>query len=178
MRVIDGVIALFCAVSGVEPQSETVWNQAERYKVPRIAFVNKMDRIGADFSEVVSQMDKYLDANPVPIQLPIGSEEDFVGIIDLISGKTSRLIEGIEGTEPMDMPEDYKEKYEEARNFMIEKLADYNEEIMELFLDEKEVPEDLLMKAVRESCLTTNITPVLCGSAYKNKGVTLLLDAV
>ncbi len=178
MRVIDGVIALFCAVSGVEPQSETVWNQAERYKVPRIAFVNKMDRIGADFNEVVSQMDKYLDANPVPIQLPIGSEEDFVGIIDLITGQTSKLVEGIEGTEPMDMPEDYKDKYEEARAFMIEKLADYNEEIMELFLDEKDVSEDLIIKAIREACLQTNITPVLCGSAYKNKGVTLLLDAV
>jgi len=176
LRVIDGMVALFCAVAGVEPQSETVWNQADRYKVPRIAYVNKMDRIGADFNEAVSQMDKYLDANPIPIQYPIGVEEDFLGLIDLIERKAF-VFHGMERSEE-EIPEDYKEKAEEARNKLVEKVADFDEEVMGLFLDEKDVPAPLLKKAVRDATLKLLITPVLCGSAYKNKGVQLLLDAV
>ncbi|PKL37703.1 MAG: elongation factor G [Spirochaetae bacterium HGW-Spirochaetae-1] len=176
LRVIDGMVALFCAVAGVEPQSETVWNQADRYKVPRIAYVNKMDRIGADFNEAVSQMDKYLDANPIPIQYPIGVEEDFLGLIDLIERKAF-VFHGMERSEE-EIPEEYKERAEEARNKLVEKVADFDEEIMGLFLDEKDVPAPLLKKAVRDATLKLLITPVLCGSAYKNKGVQLLLDAV
>jgi elongation factor G len=176
LRVIDGMIALFCSVSGVEPQSETVWNQADRYKVPRIAFVNKMDRIGADFYDAVSQMDKMLDANPVPIQVPIGAEDFFDGMIDVIT-RQAYFFEGeVRKAEPI--PADYKEKTEAARSILIEKLADYNEEIMGLFLDGKDVPDELLKKAVRDATLKLFITPVMCGSAYKNKGVQLLLDAV
>ena len=176
LRVIDGMVALFCAVGGVEPQSETVWYQADRYKVPRIAFVNKMDRTGADFFDVVSQMDEYLDANPVPFQLPIGAEEDFLGVIDVIDRKAYNFTDSdrIE----VEIPEDYKENVEKIRLELVEKLADYNDDIMELYFDEKEVPSDLLHQAAREATLKLLITPVFCGSAYKNKGVQLLLDAV
>ncbi|MDR3237017.1 MAG: elongation factor G [Spirochaetia bacterium] len=176
LRVLDGMVALFCAVAGVQPQSETVWNQADRYKVPRIAFVNKMDRIGADFYEAIAQMDKYLDANPVPLQLPIGVEEDFNGMIDIVSMK-AYIFEEMQMTESP-IPDDYKEKAAKARALLVEKIADYDEEVMGLFLEEKEVSNELLKKAVREAALKLNITPVLCGSSYKNKGVQLLLDAV
>jgi elongation factor G len=176
LRVIDGVIALFCAVSGVEPQSETVWNQADRYKVPRIAFVNKIDRVGADFYDVISQMDKYLDANPVAFHVPIGVEDTFQGSIDVIENK-AYVFEGYEMKE-IPIPADYMDKVHEARQLVIEKLADYNEEIMEMFLDGKDVPNDLLKKAAREATIKMMITPVFCGSSYKNKGVHLLLDAI
>ena len=176
LRVIDGMVALFCAVAGVEPQSETVWNQADRYKVPRIAFINKMDRIGADFDEAVSSMDKYLDANPVPFQVPIGIEDDFRGTVDIIERKA--VIFNEFERDVIDVPDEYKEKCEEARAFLVEKLADYNEEIMELFLDEKDVPADLIKKAAREATLKLMITPVFCGSAFKNKGVQVLLDSI
>lgn len=176
LRVLDGMVALFCAVSGVEPQSETVWNQADRYKVPRVAFVNKMDRIGADFDETIAQMDKYLDANPVKFQIPIGIEEDFKGIIDIVERK-AYIFEGTERREE-DIPEDYKDAAEEARQILIEKLADFDEEIMNLFLEGSDVPVALMKKAARDATLKLLITPVLCGSAYKNKGVQLLLDAV
>ncbi len=176
LRVIDGVVALFCAVSGVEPQSETVWNQAERYKVPRIAFVNKMDRVGADFKDVCNQMDEYLDAKPVPFQIPMGAEEDFIGIVDVIKMKAYEFHEL--DREEISIPAEYMDQAIEARNHIVEKVADFNEEVMELFLDEKEVPAELLMKAAREAVIKLMITPVFCGSAYKNKGVRLLLDAI
>ena len=176
LRVIDGMVALFCAVSGVEPQSETVWNQADRYKVPRVAFINKMDRIGADFADAVSQMDKYLDANPVPFQIPIGAEEDFIGIIDLITRK-AYVFEGMERKE-VPVPDDYKEKCEVARQFVVEKIADFNDEIMDCFLNGRDVPADVLKKAARESVIRLLFTPVFCGASYKNKGVQLLLDAI
>ena len=176
LRVLDGMVALFCAVAGVQPQSETVWNQADRYKVPRIAFVNKMDRIGADFNEAISQMDKYLDANPAALQLPVGVEDDFRGIIDLVNMKAYTFDElQIEESE---IPSDYAEKAAAARAILIEKIADYNENIMELFIEGKEISNELLRKAVREATLKLNITPVLCGSSYKNKGIHQLLDAV
>jgi elongation factor G len=176
LRVIDGMVALFCAVGGVEPQSETVWNQADRYRVPRIAFVNKMDRTGADFQGVVNQMNEYLDADAVPFQLPIGSEENFTGLIDVIKNKA--YIFGENERKEVDVPDDYREATDKARDFLIEKLADFNDEIMELYLDEKEIPYELLRKAARSATLKLMITPVFTGAAYKNKGVELLLDAV
>ncbi len=176
LRVIDGMVGLFCAVAGVEPQSETVWNQADRYHVPRLAFVNKMDRIGADFFDVVKQMNEMLDANAVPFQVPIGVEEDFQGSIDLIRQKAI-VYENFEQN-ISDVPDEYKEKVQEARLLLVEKLADFDEEVMELFLNEEEVPEELLKRAARRATISMNITPVFCGSAYKNKGVQLLLDAV
>ncbi|MFC2106963.1 elongation factor G [Bacteroidota bacterium] len=176
LRVIDGMVALFCAVGGVEPQSETVWNQADRYKVPRIAFVNKMDRTGADFQEVINNMDEYLDAKPIPFQIPIGAEEDFRGIIDVIKQK-AYIFQDYERIEE-DIPEELLEIAQEARNNLVERLADFNDEIMELYLEEKEVPEELLRKASRHATLKMFFTPVFCGAAYKNKGVQLLLDAV
>lgn len=176
LRVIDGMVALFCAVAGVEPQSETVWNQADRYRVPRIAFINKMDRTGADFYGAVSQMNEYLDANAVPFQIPMGSEEDFNGLIDILKNKAYIFGEN-ERTE-IEIPENYKKEAEKYRTELIEKLADFNDEIMELYFEEKEIPYELLKKAAREATLKLLITPVFTGAAYKNKGVELLLDAV
>lgn len=176
LRVIDGLVALFCAVSGVEPQSETVWNQADRYKVPRIAFINKMDRVGADFSEAVGQMDKYLDANPVPFVYPIGVEDAFDGFVDLVTMK-AHMFKDME-REIVDIPANILPEAKKSRAFMIEKLADFNEEIMELYLAEKDVSADLIKKAAREATIKLLITPVFCGSSYKNKGVHSLLDAV
>ncbi len=176
LRVIDGMIAVFCAVGGVEPQSETVWNQADRYRVPRIGFVNKMDRTGADFTEVVGQMNKYLDANAVPVQLPIGVEEDFNGIIDLITMK-AYIFKEREGIE-IEIPQEYLKQAKEARAYLVEKVADFNEDILEKFLDDQEVDNNILKSATREATLKLLITPVLCGAAYKNKGIQLLLDAV
>ncbi len=176
LRVIDGMIAIFDAVNGVEPQSETVWNQADRYKVPRLAFINKMDRNGADFEEAVDMMNRYLDANAVPFQLPIGSEDDFTGLIDVIERKAYRF-DGYERVET-EIPKEYKDRAERARNFLIEKIADYNDEVMELYLEDKDVPVDLLKKESRKATLRLLFTPVFCGAAYKNKGIQLLLDAI
>lgn len=176
LRVIDGMVALFCAVGGVEPQSETVWNQAHRYKVPRIAFINKMDRTGADFKEVVSQMNQYLDANAIPFQLPIGAENEFQGLVDVIEEK-AYIFQEYERIEA-DVPAEMKDALKKARELLIEKLADVNDEIMELYLDEQEIPKDTLKQAARDATLKLMITPVFCGAAYKNKGVQLLLDAV
>jgi len=176
LRVIDGMIAVFCAVGGVEPQSETVWNQADRYKVPRIGFINKMDRTGADFAEVVGQMNTNLDANAIPFHIPIGVEEDFQGIIDVIERRAYAFSdhERIE----MAIPDSYLETCDEARAFLVEKLADYNDEIMQLFLEDQDIAPELLKNAAREATIKLLITPVFCGAAYKNKGVQLLLDAV
>ncbi len=176
LRVIDGMVALFCAVGGVEPQSETVWNQADRYRVPRIAFVNKMDRTGADFQAVISQMNEYLDANAVPFQIPIGSEDDFTGLIDVIKNvayifKDKEIIES-------EIPADYKEITKKTRHELSEKLAEFNDEIMELYFEDKEIPFELLKSAARQATLKLLITPVFAGAAYKNKGVELLLDSV
>jgi elongation factor G len=176
LRVIDGLVAVFCAVSGVEPQSETVWNQADRYKVPRIAFINKMDRIGADFHEAVAMMNRHLDANAVPFHLPIGAEEEFTGIIDVI-GQKAILFDGTEWTVD-GIPELYREKALEARSFLIEKIAEFDDAVMELFLEDKEVSADLIKKAARQATLRMMVTPVFCGAAYKNKGIPQLLDAV
>lgn len=176
LRVLDGMVAVFCAVGGVEPQSETVWNQADRYRVPRIAFINKMDRTGADFAEVVGQMNEYLDANAVPFHLPIGSEENFEGMVDLVESKALHFKSGDPVEYPI--PEDMKAQVHTARQFMIEKLAEYDEELFELFLEEEPISTSLIRKAARNATLKLEITPVLCGAAYKNKGAQNLLDAV
>nr|NQU91597.1 elongation factor G [Bacteroidota bacterium] len=176
LRVIDGMVAVFCAVGGVEPQSETVWNQADRYHVPRIAFINKMDRTGADFNDVVDQLNKYLDANAVPLHIPIGAEDDFKGLIDVIEGK-AYIFQDFERIEA-DIPEEYVKIAADARNFLIEKIADYDVEILDAFLEDREIPAETLKRVTRMATLKLMITPVLCGAAYKNKGVQLLLDAV
>lgn len=176
LRVIDGMVALFCAVGGVEPQSETVWNQAERYKVPRIAFVNKVDRTGADYLDVIKQMNENLDARAVAFQLPVGQEENFAGIIDLMAFKMYTFDEN--KTIVSEIPAEHLAQAHEYRQLMIEKLAEFNEEILELFLEDKEVPDELIKLAAREATLKLLITPVFCGAAYKNKGITQLLDAV
>lgn len=176
LRVIDGMIAVFCAVGGVEPQSETVWNQADRYRVPRIGFINKMDRTGADFYEAVGQMNQNLDANAVPFHIPIGSEEQFEGMIDIVKQK-AYYFDDTKSIEK-DIPIEYLEKVKAARNLLIENLSDFNDEVAELFLDDQEIPQDLLQKAAREATLKLLITPTFCGAAYKNKGIQNLLDAV
>ena len=176
LRVIDGMVAVFCAVGGVEPQSETVWNQADKYRVPRIAFVNKMDRTGADFGEVVNQMNNYLGANALPIQLPIGSENTFQGMIDLVGMKAITFSE--KERIVSEIPDELKAQAMQARNFLIEKLADYNDKVAECYLEETDVDEDVLKQAIREATIKLLVTPVLCGAAYKNKGIQLLLDAV
>lgn len=176
LRVIDGMIAVFCAVGGVEPQSETVWNQADRYRVPRIAFINKMDRTGADYYQVVEQMNKYLDANAFPFHIPIGEEDAFTGICDIIERKAYVFTE----TERVEtkIPEALKARCDEARMKLVEKVAEFSDEIMELYFDEKDIPAELLKLAAREATLKLLITPVFSGAAYKNKGIQLLLDAV
>ncbi len=176
LRVIDGMLAVFCGVAGVQPQSETVWNQADRYKVPRMAYINKMDRTGANFKEAVDSIEKYLDANPIPFQLPIGEGEEFQGCIDIIDRKA--IIFNEFERVVSDVPEEFKEETEKSRNFLVEKLADFDDDIMEKFIEDKEVPADLIKKAAREATLKLLITPVFCGSAYKNKGIQLLMDAV
>ena len=176
LRVIDGMVAVFCAVGGVEPQSETVWNQADKYRVPRIAFVNKMDRTGADFNEVVSQMQKYLGANAVPLHLPIGAEATFEGMVDLVQMNSVRFVEKERIVGPI--PEAMMEQAQAARRNLVEKVADLDDDVAELYLEDKEIPTDLLMAAIRKATIKLMMVPVLCGAAYKNKGIQLLLDAI
>lgn len=176
LRVIDGMVAVFCAVGGVEPQSETVWNQADRYRVPRIAFINKMDRTGADFFQVIDQMNKYLDAKAIPFQIPMGTEDRFEGMIDVINQK-AYVFKDYDRVE-IEIPDEYLSKFNDARIQLIETLADYNDDIAGLYLDEQDVPKDLLIAVAREATLKLLITPAFCGAAYKNKGIQLLLDAI
>jgi len=179
LRVLDGAVGVFCAKGGVEPQSETVWRQADRYGVPRIAYVNKMDIIGANFLGAVEQMRTKLQANAVPIQLPIGAENDFVGIIDLIENcayfyKDDLGKEIVKG----DIPDEYKAQAEEFRNQLIEKVAELDEELTMKYLEGEEITVPEIKKALRQGTINVQITPVLCGSSYRNKGVQLMLDAV
>jgi elongation factor G len=176
LRVLDGIVMLFCSVGGVEPQSETVWHQADKYKVPRIAFVNKMDRQGADLETTVKMMDEILDANPVAYQLPIGKEEDFNGIIDVVEMKA--IYYDKLDVKYTDIPADMMEQAKAARTKMVEKLADFDEVIMEKYLNGEEVTTEEIKKATRHAVHNILITPVFCGSSFKNKGVRLLLDAV
>ena len=179
LRVLDGAVSLFDAKSGVEPQSETVWRQADRYKVPRIAHINKMDVTGADFYRSVKTIDEKLRGNPVPIQIPMGAEDDFIGMIDLVTMK-AEIYKDDMGTEIeiTDVPDEYLDKATEMRDNLIEKASEYEEELMMLYLEGEEIPEELLKKAIRKGTLSVQMTPVTCGSSYKNKGVQLLLDAV
>jgi elongation factor G len=180
LRVLDGAIAVFCAVGGVEPQSETVWRQAEHYHVPRIAFVNKMDRIGADYWNCIKMMRERLAANPLPIQIPVGSETSFRGVIDLIKEKMLVFDEESKGLQVSeeDIPEEFTEESSAVRMTLLEKLADFDEEVMEKYLEEQPISAELIYKAVRNATLKLQLVPVLCGSAFKNKGVQPLLDAV
>jgi elongation factor G len=177
--VLDGAIALFDSVAGVEPQSETVWRQADKYRVPRIAYINKMDRIGADFERGVQTMVDRLGAHPVPIQLPIGSEQDFEGVIDLVTMKAIVYQDELgKQQEVVDIPDQYAAQAAKAREHLLEEVSHYDDELVELILEEKEVPQDKLKAAVRKATLDIKLTPVLCGSSFKNKGVQPLLDAV
>jgi len=179
MRVLDGIISVFCAVGGVEPQSETVWRQADKYNVPRIAFVNKMDRSGADFYYVMDMIKTRLGTNPLPIQIPIGKEEDFTGIIDLISMRAI-IYEDEMGIkfEYRDIPEDLRPTAEKYRQELIENVANYNDDILNKYVENIEISEEELKKAIREVTVNVDGIPVFCGAAFKNKGVQPLLDGV
>ncbi len=179
LRVLDGAIALFDSVAGVEPQSETVWRQADKYTVPRIAYINKMDRTGADFSQGVQTMIDRLGANPVPIQLPIGAEGDFAGIIDLVEMKAITYADEM-GSDQLtgEIPEAMLAEAQAAREHLLEEASNHDDELVELILDEADVPVDVLKRAIRAATLGIHFTPVLCGSSFKNKGVQPLLDAV
>ena len=179
LRVLDGAVCVFCAKGGVEPQSETVWRQADNYNVPRMAFVNKMDIMGADFYNVLQMMVDRLGCNPVAVTLPIGTESDFVGIIDLMKMK-AYIFEDDLGKEidEEDIPADYLEKAEEYRAKMVEAICETDESLMEKFFGEEEISEEELKAALRKACIACEIIPVFCGSAYRNKGVQKLLDGV
>ena len=181
LRVLDGAVALFCAVGGVEPQSETVWRQADKYSVPRIGFVNKMDRAGADFFSVVTQVREKLGANPVPLQIPIGAEETFKGVIDLIANKAIEWDEASQGmtfTE-IDIPSELVPVAAEWREKLVESVAEYDDVLLEKFFDDPDsITVDELQAAVRKATIDMSITPMLCGAAFKTKGVQTLLDAV
>src|SRR5690606_6871705 len=179
LRVLDGVIAVFCARGGVEPQSETVWRQADRYGVPRIAYVNKMDIVGADFERVVGQLRDRLGANAVPVQLPIGAENDFTGIVDLIN-QEAWLYKDDLGTEYEigEIPADMQDKVAEYRERLLEAVADLDEELVERYLEGEEITPDEIRAALRKGTVSVSVVPVFCGSSYRNKGVQLLLDGI
>jgi elongation factor G len=180
LRVLDGAIAVFCGVAGVEPQSETVWRQADKYRVPRIAFVNKLDRVGADFERVVRMMRERLAARPVPLQVPIGSEDRFVGVVDLLSERAIYWDEASLGErfEERDVPEDLQEAVALARERVVESVADFDEAVAQRYLGDEPIPPDMLRKALRRATIDLHVVPVLCGAAFRNKGVQPLLDAV
>jgi elongation factor G len=180
LRVLDGTVAVFCAVGGVQPQSETVWRQATRYNVPRMAFVNKMDRTGANFMRVVEQIKERLGARAVPIQLPIGAEEDFEGIVDLVRMKAIYWNSADQGTtyEAREIPDHLQAEAETAREYMVECAAEANEELMEAYLEEGELSEAQIIEGLRAGTLANDIVPCVCGTAFKNKGVQALLDKV
>ena len=180
LRVLDGVVAVFCAVGGVEPQSETVWRQADKYAIPRIAFINKMDRVGADFNNSLKMIADRLGANPVALQLPVGSESEFVGVIDLVEGKMFTFDEDSLGQEvrELEIPENYKQKFTAAHMVLLEKLADFDEGIMGKYLENNPVSPEEIYEALRKATLSLDLVPVLCGSAFKNKGIQPLLDSV
>ncbi len=179
MRVLDGAVAVFCAVGGVEPQSETVWRQADKYHVPRVAFVNKMDRIGADFASVVKAMRERLGANAIPLQLPIGAEDDFAGVVDLIDQK-ALFFSGVLGQKPSEgtIPPELAMEAKQGRDNIIEALSDFSDDLMTLYLEGKPISSELIRKTLREAVISLKAVPVLCGSAFKNKCVEPLLDAV
>lgn len=179
LRILDGAVALFCAKGGVEPQSEAVWRQADKYRVPRLAFVNKMDITGANFDNAVRMMHERLKANAVPIELPIGSEADFKGVVDLVANHAIIYKDELGvNVEIIDIPDDMKEIAEEARTTLIEAVSDFDDTIMEEFLDGEEITAEELKPAIRKATIALKMVPVLCGSSYRNKGVQNLLDAI
>jgi len=180
LRVLDGAVAVFCAVGGVEPQSETVWRQADRYRVPRVAFVNKMDRVGANFAGVTEQIREKLRANPVPIQIPLGSEEEFAGVIDLVRLKAYHYHEETLGAEyhEEEIPEDYRAEVEEYRERLFEAVAETSEALLDRYLSKGSLDESQIIAGLRAGTISGMLVPVLCGAAFKNKGVQPLLDAV
>ena len=180
LRVLDGAVAVFCSVGGVEPQTETVWRQADKYSVPRIAFVNKMDRLGSDFFRVVKMIEDRLGARPVALQLPIGSEEKFAGVIDLVQMKAVVWEDESLGAKfrVEAIPEDMIAQAREYREKLLEAVADSDESIMEKYLEGKDIGESELRRGIRKAALAIKVIPVLCGSAFRNKGVQPLLDAV
>ncbi|MBF0469539.1 MAG: GTP-binding protein, partial [Desulfamplus sp.] len=180
LRVLDGAVGVFCAVAGVEPQSETVWRQADKYAVPRIAFINKMDRIGADFYNAVDMIHEKLSANPLPLQIPVGGEDTFTGVIDLVNMQqitwdddTLGAAFSVSGIDP-----DMAEKADEYRVKLLEALSEVDDNIMERYLSEEEIPAADLVKVIRNATINRKIVPVLCGTALRNKGVQPLLDAI
>ena len=180
LRVLDGAVATYSAADGVQPQSETVWRQADKYNVPRIGYVNKMDRSGADFFETVQQMRDILGANPCPVQIPIGAEENFKGVVDLIKMKAILWHDETMGAEYdiEDIPADLVDEANEWRDKMVESAANFDDELMELYLEGKDIPEEMLIAAIRKGTIAMELTPMTLGSSYKNKGVQPLLDYV
>ena len=180
MRVLDGACMVYCAVGGVQPQSETVWRQANKYKVPRLAFVNKMDRTGANFFKVYDQMRSRLKANPVPLQIPIGAEDNFEGVVDLVKMKGIYWDEASQGTkfEYRDVPANLLDQAKEWREKLVEVAAETSEELMDKYLNDGDLPEEDIKKALRQRTIAGEIVPMMCGSAFKNKGVQAMLDAV
>ena len=180
LRVLDGAVATYSAADGVQPQSETVWRQADKYNVPRIGYVNKMDRSGADFFETVQQMKDILGANPVAIQIPIGAEENFKGVVDLIKMKAILWHDETMGAEYdiEDIPAEFVDEAEEWREKLLDAASSFDDELMELYLDGKDIPEEMIIAAIRKGCISMECTPMLLGSSYKNKGVQPLLDYV
>lgn len=180
LRVLDGAVAVFCGVGGVEPQSETVWQQADRYKVPRIAFVNKLDRVGANFLEVVREVDEKLKGDPLPMQLPVGESEDFTAIIDILTKKMAVFEDSTQGSVVKweDVPAEYQDKVDEMYEAIVERACDFNDDLAERYLDGKEISIDEVKEALRLGVVQQKVTPMFCGSAFKNKGVQLLLDGV
>jgi elongation factor G len=179
LRVLDGAVAVFCAVGGVEPQSETVWRQADRYNVPRIAFVNKMDRIGANFDNVVQEMKDRLHTNPVPIQMPIGAEDKFKGVIDIIRRKAYIYQDDLgKQVDIIDVPDEFKAEVEKRREQIVEQISEQVEALMHKFIEGKQPTDEELVAGIREATIAAKLVPVLCGAAFKNKGVQRLLDAV
>ena len=179
MRVLDGVVAVFCSVGGVQPQSETVWRQADRYKVPRIAFVNKMDRTGANFFKVYEQVNSQLRAKAVPLQIPIGAEDQFTGVVDLVHMQAHIYTNDL-GTDIQvgEIPEDIQAQADEYHTLLVETIAESDDALMERYLEGEEISPETLMAAIRKATINDNLVPMFCGSAFKNKGVQLLLDAV
>jgi elongation factor G len=180
LRVLDGTVAVFCGVGGVEPQSETVWRQADRYKVPRMAFVNKLDRVGADYFGVVKEIDEKLNGRPLAMQIPVGESENFYGIIDVLTKKMATFDEESKGSkvEWVDAPEEYREKLEQMYEAIVETASDFDDDVAEKYLNGEEVSIDQVKAAIRKGVVDQQVTPVFCGTAFKNKGVQLLLDAV